>query len=108
MQLRDEITALTVDYLMIFAAVDDSSQAVALEFDATSGTGAEQPASAPEESDPTKLHSSPVKAAQTTSVDSDTEAVERLLRCPLTKVSAVFEQQAMVEASIKTHTTLSC
>ena len=91
MQLRHKVTLLTVDHIMTVAAVDDSSQAGSLHIGATSGTAAKQPASDPEESEPTKLHSLPVKAAQTTSEDSDAEAVERLLRCPLTKVSAVFE-----------------
>ena len=39
------------------------------------------------EAEPLRLHSLPQKTAQTVSVDSDAEAVQRLLQCPLTKVS---------------------
>ena len=92
MQLGRKIAILTVNHVIVFAAVDNSSHAVALDIDATSGTGADKLASGPEKSEPTRLHSLPIKAAQSTSVDSDAEAVERLLQCPLTKVSAEFER----------------
>ena len=91
MQYRHQVAALTVNRIMTFAAVDYSSHCAALGINATSGAATEQPASDLQESEPTKLHSLPFKPAQTTSVDSDAEAVERLLQCPLTKVSAVFE-----------------
>ena len=93
MQLQHKTTALTVDRIRMFSAVGESSPAAALDhempIDATSDTAAA--ATGPVEYDSTKLRSLPMKAAQTTSVDSDAEAVERLLQCPLTKVSAVFE-----------------
>ena len=76
---------------MIDSAEDNLFPAAALDINATNGTAAEQAATSPVESEPTKLPSLPVEAAQTISVDSDAEAVERLLQCPLTKVSAVFE-----------------
>ena len=64
--------------------------------DATTGEAAEvlAPSAAqpePVEAEPMKLRSLLQKAAQTTLVDSDADAVGRLLQCPSIKVCPAFE-----------------
>lgn len=94
------------------AAVGTSSGAAAPMMDATSGKAAEKPAPAslppePVKAEPMKLHSLPPKAAQTTSVDSDADALGRVMQCFLTKVCPAFkpacigkQSSAMWEASM--------